>query len=115
MDSKYNTDISVSSNVHVRSSDLWDVEPATQTLENGTTVFTLTLVSASTATQLIAVHTGGGNPLLSDTTESVSVAVSTITGLYKLQVLLPGEQSAPGKSPYDGNPASGGKQGSVRP
>ncbi|MBW2561108.1 MAG: fibronectin type III domain-containing protein, partial [Deltaproteobacteria bacterium] len=68
-----------------------DSEPASIALTNGATVFSLTMVTAGTAT--ITAADTDGTPLPSDTSSEVTINPNAAT---KLQVLVPGEAAAAG-------------------
>jgi len=97
--------------VKIQTSDLWDIHPSTQQLVNGTTIFSVVLVTAGN-NEIYAIDTD--SPYLETSTSSivsVNPNIETLSDL-KLQILLPGETPQSGKWENGVNPEPYGKDGS---
>ncbi len=97
--------------VLVETTDPYDVEPSTRPLSNGSTTFTVTLITS--ATQYVSSKIFSGPVVSSGTSNGVYVQPTTAENL---QVLVPGETAIPGKanlaeSKYFGQSAPFGKTG----
>ncbi|MFH1368656.1 MAG: FG-GAP-like repeat-containing protein [Elusimicrobiota bacterium] len=106
-DNYWNLSTAASPVVGLVASDIYAVISDSQTLVNGTTVFSLTLVTASTPSYTTI--TAGDNAAAYATNAS-TITVIPNTGT-KLLVVLPGESFAPGVPPYTES-SVGGKSGS---
>ncbi len=73
----------------VTTTDPYDVEPATQTLLNGSTTFTITLV-----TQRVTIASATASGYTPDYTGNITVNAASASGL---QIILPGETAVQGK------------------
>ncbi len=109
-DEYYNTDPTANFSIEVDMiTDKYDINPSSLTLESGTTTFVFAPVVAS-----------------SHTIKAQSSALPQATSVYytpteipvwwnkpvKLHLLAEGQVLEPGKSPYDSNPATGGRENS---
>ncbi|MBI4050966.1 MAG: hypothetical protein HY400_00515, partial [Elusimicrobia bacterium] len=101
--------------VYLVTSDPYDVDPATLTLVGATTGFAVNMVQAST--QAVSARTATAGYTNYEAISLPLTAGATIVTVVpdtakKLQILMPGEVARPGKSPYDENPTTGGKDNS---
>jgi hypothetical protein len=94
-DSNWNRVTTANPEVKINTSDLYDNEPLSATLSSGTQIFSVTLVTAGSAT-LTASDVDGVDPLYTSNTSS-SITVNPGTAV-KLQLLVPGEVAVPGSS-----------------
>ncbi|MFH2070112.1 MAG: hypothetical protein ABIJ11_02710, partial [Elusimicrobiota bacterium] len=97
VDDNWYVDTADGSTVSVTTSDLYDTEPASGYLVNGTTTSTLTLVTAGTTT-VTAGDIDGEPPLLTADTTSVYVLPTPANKPRHLLVLVPGETAEPGSA-----------------
>ncbi len=99
VDAYYNlvTDVSPQPQVHIRTADIFDIEPSTEPLVSGQGIFPITLRTAATWHYLVAEDVDGIDPLYSsDTSPIFTVVPSTPT---RLLVVVPNETFVQG-SPY---------------
>ncbi len=106
----YNTKTDITPQIQMITSDPYDTDPAT-TVVNGPTAYTINFRKAPGPwTVFVSTITGyGGAPLISTTTDPITVHAAAPT---KLIVLVPGETADPGRAPYDAG-QSGGKTGTA--
>ncbi|MFA5857904.1 MAG: hypothetical protein WC955_02445 [Elusimicrobiota bacterium] len=102
--------------VKITTNDLYDIEPSTQSLVMGTTIFYIELVTANNGTQstvnkYTTIFSSDVSPI-PDVDKLIAgnaaVQLSPATASY-LQLLMPGETHIPGKTPW--YPGTGGKTG----
>ncbi len=79
--------------VKIVTDDLYDIEPSTKALLNGTTTFTVQLVTRSTSS-IVRATTDYAPGWLQDWTQGIFVSTNTP---YRIQVLVPGEIPVEGK------------------
>ncbi len=93
------------------TTDPWDINPSTQPLTNGTTIFAVTLVTRGAAHKLYAVDAGAY--ALEKDTSSIITVIPKIDQLaeLKLQLVVPGETAVEGKWNNGVNPVPYGKSG----
>ncbi|MEM5878647.1 MAG: hypothetical protein QXF12_07270, partial [Candidatus Aenigmatarchaeota archaeon] len=111
VDEYYNVNSTTTGNVWCEiTTDKYDINPSTQQLVNGTTIFVFRPVVAST-------HVIKCETLDLETTYYVTPNPLKVwwSNPIKLQILAEGEENEPGKPPYDSNPTNGGKIGSKNP
>ncbi|PKN00279.1 MAG: hypothetical protein CVU78_01970 [Elusimicrobia bacterium HGW-Elusimicrobia-2] len=98
VDDLWNLSVNAIATAQVTTSDPNDTEPSSSALVSGTKVFSVTMVTAGTAT--ITASDTDGTPLLPETSSEVNVNANAPS---KLQVIVPGEAAAAG--------TGGGKMG----